>query len=369
VVDVTVTTPGGSSATSSADQFTYFSTAPGAPTNVKATAGDSSATVTWLPPFDGGSPITGNLITIIAGSSGHAMAHTTISVGPGSSAHVTGLTNGTTYTFTVSAINAVGTGVASVASNAVTPAKQGGTHVNGFWIATKDGSVFAEGQAVNFGNPGNVVLNAPIVGMASTPDHQGYWLAGADGGVYAYGDAAFFGSMGGSPLNAPIVGIASTPDGLGYWLVAGDGGVFAFGDAAFHGSTGGMHLNAAIVGMAGNGAGGYWLVAADGGVFSYDAAFFGSMGGSPLNGAVVAIATAPGGTGYWMIGADGGVFAFGSAPFEGSASSTGLAIVGMTPGATGGYYVAAADGTVFAYGAQAFGSVGPLKTSVASIAS
>jgi len=34
---------------------------------------------------------------------------------------VTGLTNGTTYTFTVAAINAVGTGAASAASNSVTP--------------------------------------------------------------------------------------------------------------------------------------------------------------------------------------------------------------------------------------------------------
>ena len=34
---------------------------------------------------------------------------------------VTGLTNGTAYTFTVAAINSVGTGPASAASNSVTP--------------------------------------------------------------------------------------------------------------------------------------------------------------------------------------------------------------------------------------------------------
>jgi hypothetical protein len=52
-------------------------------------------------------------------------------------------------------------------------------------------------------------------------------------------------------LNAPVVGMASTPDGKGYWLVAADGGVFTFGDAAFYGSMGEVHLNAPVVGMAG----------------------------------------------------------------------------------------------------------------------
>ncbi len=61
------------------------------------------------------------------------------------------------------------------------------------------------------------------------PDNAptGYWLAGSDGGVFSYGDARSTGSMGGKHLDAPIVGMASTPDGRGYWLVASDGGIFA----------------------------------------------------------------------------------------------------------------------------------------------
>jgi LPXTG-motif cell wall-anchored protein len=39
---------------------------------------------------------------------------------------VTGLTNGTTYTFTVKAINAIGTGPESAPSNSVTPYSGGG---------------------------------------------------------------------------------------------------------------------------------------------------------------------------------------------------------------------------------------------------
>ncbi len=82
------------------------------------------------------------------------------------------------------------------------------------------------------------------------PVSKGYRQVAADGGIFAFGDAAFYGSMGGHPLNAPIVGIAATPDGQGYWEVAADGGIFAFGDAAFYGSMGGHPLNAPIVGIA-----------------------------------------------------------------------------------------------------------------------
>ena len=60
----------------------------------------------------------------------------------------------------------------------------------------------------------------------------------SDGGIFSFGDAALLGSTGDIHLNKPIVGMASTPDGGGYWLVASDGGIFSFGDSAFDGSMG-----------------------------------------------------------------------------------------------------------------------------------
>ncbi|HVX22442.1 MAG TPA: glycoside hydrolase family 3 N-terminal domain-containing protein [Acidimicrobiales bacterium] len=215
----------------------------------------------------------------------------------------------------------------------------------GYRMAAADGGVFAFGDAYD-GSMGGRPLEAPVVGIASTPGGQratstgtgsgGYWEVAADGGVFAFGDASFYGSMGGRPLSQPVVGMAVTPDGRGYWLVAADGGVFAFGDASYYGSMGGRALDAAVVGIAGApGGGGYWEVAADGGVFAFGGArFAGSMGGRPLDRPVVAMAAAPGGFGYWEVAAGGGVFAFGGARFAGSMGGRPLAqpVVGVAAG-------------------------------------
>lgn len=90
--------------------------APGAPTNVTAAARDGAAVVRWTPPTsDGGSPITEYLITATpGGATARASAVTSFTVG--------GLTNGTTYRFTVAAKNANKTGPNSAPSNPVVPA-------------------------------------------------------------------------------------------------------------------------------------------------------------------------------------------------------------------------------------------------------
>ena len=77
-------------------------TAPAAPTNVTATAGNASAQVTWTAPSDGGSPITSYTVTPFIGTT--AQTPTTVTGSPpATTTTVTGLTNGTAYTFTVSA--------------------------------------------------------------------------------------------------------------------------------------------------------------------------------------------------------------------------------------------------------------------------
>jgi hypothetical protein len=89
---------------------------PGAPTGVTATPGNASASVSWTAPTsNGGSPINGYVVRAAPGSA-------TASAGPSSnSAVVSGLSNGTSYTFTVVAQNAAGSSPASAPSNAIVP--------------------------------------------------------------------------------------------------------------------------------------------------------------------------------------------------------------------------------------------------------
>ena len=88
---------------------------PGAPLSVLSVAGNGQATVTFSAPNNnGGAAITGYTVVSTPGNYS--------STGLKSPIVITGLNNGTTYTFTVTATNSAGIGSASVASNAVVPA-------------------------------------------------------------------------------------------------------------------------------------------------------------------------------------------------------------------------------------------------------
>ena len=122
-VPVTVTFKGDLKA--SAGSFTYSSSPnpdptpvypPTAPLGAAATPGNGSATVTWVAPSNAGSfPIT-HYQAVSTPSGG-----TCLVAAPATSCEVTGLANGTTYTFAVRALNGAGWGDYSPASNPVRP--------------------------------------------------------------------------------------------------------------------------------------------------------------------------------------------------------------------------------------------------------
>lgn len=89
-------------------------TVPDAPTIGTASVGNAESIVSFTPPInDGGSTITGYTVTSTPSS--------ITAIGASSPLTVTGLSNGTAYTFTAHATNSVGNSAESSASNSVTP--------------------------------------------------------------------------------------------------------------------------------------------------------------------------------------------------------------------------------------------------------
>jgi hypothetical protein len=135
---------------------------PTAPGFISAQPGDGSARVSWLASAGNGSPVTSYVVTPYVGT----VAQPSQIFAPGTAAVVTGLTNGTTYTFKASAVNAVGPSLPATTPVAV----KAGTPTTPGWPAVRAGDrsvvIAVQASAAN-GSPVTSYVVTPMVGTTA----------------------------------------------------------------------------------------------------------------------------------------------------------------------------------------------------------
>jgi len=365
---------------------------PGAPTALTVAPYGGGVSLSWkAPSSDGGSPITGYVIGYSPprASDGHTQSVR----GNSTSTTVDGFANGTSYSFTVSAVNGAGQGPASApvpgtpftvpdapasahatgadgsAQVSWTPGFNGGAAITAYTITTSPGGakVTVGGGTTQSGFPG--LTNGTSYTFAVKATNTAGSGAATTSDAVTPSASLPPGPPAGPPPAAPPPAPPPAPPsaGQGFWMASSAGAVFPFGDAKLLGSTASIHLNQPVVGIAATPSGnGYWMTATDGGIFNFgDARFLGSTGSIRLNQPIVGIAATRSGNGYWLVASDGGIFNYGDARFLGSTGSIRLnqSIVGMAPTPSGnGYWLVASDGGIFSFGdARFLGSTGSIR--------
>ncbi|HEY4376539.1 MAG TPA: fibronectin type III domain-containing protein, partial [Acidimicrobiales bacterium] len=194
------------------------SSAPGAPTIGQSSPGNASATAVFMPPaFDGGSPITS--YTATATDLTHPANGGQTQSGPASPITVTGLTNGDSYTVSVTATNAVGSGTSSALSNAVTPSIAAGTPYT--FVANESDDSITE---FAIGATGDQLPVATISGPATGLNHPVAVALSSSGELFVgsyQGNSVTEYAQGASGNVAPIATISGPATGLSN--PAGDG--------------------------------------------------------------------------------------------------------------------------------------------------
>lgn len=232
---------------------------PDAPIIGTATAGDTQVSVTFTAPSNvGGGAITSYIAVAKDSSSGAVFTNT----GASSPIVVTGLTNGNTYTVTVAATNAFGTGPRSAASNSATPIPPqqiayttAGTYT---WIAPTGLSPSTVSVVCVGGGGGSICISANSVSPGQNGGDSYFISTGTvkgGGGQGAPGPAVSSAGTGTIPNGGTYTGDGGGNGGQGGNITNCGGGAGGYSGAGGNGSFSGG--NNATSGSGGAGAGGY----------------------------------------------------------------------------------------------------------------
>jgi fibronectin type III domain protein len=154
--------------------------APDAPASVVAVPGGASATVSWSPPnYDGGKRITSYSVSAVT-SGATAQTVTVSGSPPAATTLVSGLGNGTPYTFTVTATNNGGyTSADSSPSNPVTPSDAfpyTAVSTSQYQLTGSDGSYWTDIDAANL----SLAIDPAVASRAIMTANADLWTASAD---------------------------------------------------------------------------------------------------------------------------------------------------------------------------------------------
>jgi hypothetical protein len=208
--------------------------APDSPTSVSGSVGDQSVSVTFTAPTDvGGSAITGYVATSNNGIG---------AAGSSSPITVTGLTNGTSYTFSVWAINTFGYSSPSSPSSGLTPAAQY-AYIAGYSSANRERiSLMSAGNSANFGTFADDAVTYQsgassntrgiVGGSGRTSNDFQYWTLASTGVSQVFGDAVQSGSSRMTSNNTRALNAAAVTDDntIEYLTIASTGNGTDFGD-------------------------------------------------------------------------------------------------------------------------------------------